>query len=108
MLGNILFYLPLRLGGMKGLYGIEKRLLDPFLSEEAQELTPALVIVDPRHYWLEYGALLDLSRPQLDSPFIFTYDRGEELNRTVIDAFPKRTTLYYDPGQQYTFFLEAQ
>ena len=41
------FYLPIRLKGMYALYGIQRRMLDPFLTEEVQSLAPALIIVHP-------------------------------------------------------------
>ncbi|MCS6907532.1 MAG: hypothetical protein RML93_06580, partial [Anaerolineales bacterium] len=61
---NLLFYTPLRLRGMFGLYGVTASRLRPFLTEQAQALTPALVIVHPEH-WTEYGALLELNSPFL-------------------------------------------
>ena len=82
---NLLFYTPLRVGGMHGLYGISRLRLEPFLTAEAQELTPALVIVHPDH-WTEYGALLELQDPFLDTPFIFVYARG--LGRDMIPGRP--------------------
>jgi hypothetical protein len=106
--GNLLFYLPMRTESMRKLYGISARQLDPFKTQTALELTPALVIVDPLDYWLEYGVLLDLSSPLLDTPFIFTYDRGTERNRQVIEAFPDRTVIYYNPGDPYTLSVQKR
>ena len=102
---NLVFYLPQRLGGMKGLYGVSRQQLLPFMSSDARQFTPALVIVDPAEYWLEYGALLDLSSPLLDTPFIFTYNRGRELNAKVIRAYPERNLIYYYTDQPTTFYL---
>jgi hypothetical protein len=101
--GNLLFFLPQRLQLMRGLYGITASQLEPFKSKTALDMTPALVIVNPQDYWLEYGALLELSSPLLDSPFIFTYDRGPDLNQTVINAFPQRKVIYYNPADPYVF-----
>ncbi len=105
IIGNIGFYLPTRVGGLRGLYGINSAQLTPFYTSQAQELTPALVIVRVQKNWLEYGALLDLSNPTLDSPFIFTYDRGDEKNAAVIAAFPDRRVIRYFTGKPYEFLL---
>lgn len=106
ILGNVVFYLPMRVGGLHGLYGMQSSQLTPFMTKEAQALTPALVIVEPHDYWLEYGVLLELSSPLLDTPFIFSYDRGEALNQVVIDSYPDRNVIYYKPEQPYTFFVK--
>ena len=105
--GNLLFFLPLRIGGLKGLYGIRAEQMAPFESEDARRLAPALVFVQPERYWLEYGVLLDLSSPLLDTPFIFAYDRGPRYNQIVIDAYPERTVIYYHPQEPYTFYIPA-
>ncbi|MEM5774314.1 MAG: hypothetical protein AAGU05_04875, partial [Anaerolineaceae bacterium] len=57
-------------------------------------------------YWLQYGALLDLSSPLLDTPFIFTFDRGPESNRQVINAYPDRTVIYYNPASPFTLVVQ--
>ena len=101
---NLLFYTPLRLGGMHGLYGISRARLEPFLTAEAQELTPALVIVHPDH-WSEYGALLELQEPFLDTPFIFVYARGPGADRILADQFPERKIIHYYPDEPDQFYL---
>jgi len=94
--GNLYFYLPQRVGNMMhDLYGIGYDRMVPLLSQQVKDLEPALVIVTPQNNWLEYGGLLDLSSPYLDSPLIFTYSRGDELDQQVIDAFPDRNLIYY-------------
>ncbi len=108
MAGNLIYYLPQRTASMRGLYGIEGSQLLPFRSATAQSLTPALVIVHPEDYWLEYGALLDLSHPLLDTPFIFTFDRGPQQNRLVMDAYPDRTVIYYNPSSPYTLVVSKK
>ncbi len=101
---NLLFYTPLRLGGMHGLYGITASRLRPFLTEQAQALTPALVIVYPDH-WTEYGALLELSSPFLDSPFIVVRSIGPNTDQALADAFPQRNILHYHPKDPYRLIL---
>jgi hypothetical protein len=56
-----------------------------------------LVIVDAEEDWIEYGRLLDLSSPLLDSQFIFTITISPEADQKVIDAFPERLVWHYDP-----------
>jgi 4-amino-4-deoxy-L-arabinose transferase-like glycosyltransferase len=98
--GNLYFYIPQRVGNMMhNLYGIGYYRITPFLSQEVKDLEPALVIVQPQHNWLEYGGLLDLSSPYLDTPLVFTYYKDEGLNQQVIDAFPDRNLIYYYPAQ---------
>ncbi|PWH14454.1 MAG: hypothetical protein DDG59_12720 [Anaerolineae bacterium] len=101
---NMLFYTPLRLGGMFGLYGVTASRLRPFLSEQAQALTPALVIVHPEH-WTEYGALLELSSPFLDSPFIIVRSIGPNTDRALAEAFKDRNILHYYPNDPYRLIL---
>jgi hypothetical protein len=108
VIGNLLYYLPIRLSGMNGLYGMNAGQMTPFQTSDAKELTPALVIVHPQHYWLEYGVLLELSDPQLDTPFIFIYERGPEFEQLVIDAFPDRTVIDYYPKEPFVFYIREQ
>ena len=102
--GDLVFYLPQRLSNLYGLYGISSARLAPFLAEDTQELTPAIIIVHPQHNWLEYGGLLDLSNPFLDTPFIFTHNRSTEKNQEVADAFPERKVWHYYPDEPTTFY----
>jgi 4-amino-4-deoxy-L-arabinose transferase-like glycosyltransferase len=92
---NLIFFLPSRLSVMHGLYGVRRELLAPFLSTQAQELTPALVIVHPRHAWREYGAFTELEDPWLTTPFIFAYSRGEKIDAALADDFPNRRVIHY-------------
>jgi len=100
---NLLFYTPLRLEGMKGLYGVSRARLQPFLSPSAQAVTPALVIVHPDH-WTEYGSLLELQDPFLDTPFIFTISRGARPDNALQEHFPERLILHYYPDEPYIFY----
>ena len=73
MLGNIVFYLPGRVGGMRGLYNISG---DPIALIEQQELGETLVIVHSEH-WMEYANLLLLAPPFSDSDLLISWSRGE-------------------------------
>jgi hypothetical protein len=109
--GNLVFYTPQRIGNMKGLYHAEAKYQQPFLTKEAQALAPALIIVHPHEDWMNYGTLLDLSSPYHDTPFVFIYDRGEEMNQPVLDYFPERSVFHYYtslPGKFYTAPLNTR
>lgn len=94
-----LFYLPPRLAMMRGLYGVERAHMEPFLTPQAQELAPALVIVHPEKEWIEYGTLLELQNPFFDTPFVFVISRGPEQDARVAARFPDRTVYHYYPGE---------
>jgi 4-amino-4-deoxy-L-arabinose transferase-like glycosyltransferase len=101
---NLVFYLPNRLEKMHGLYGVQRAALEPFLTQEAQNLTPALIIVHPQKEWIEYGRLLELESPFLDSPFIFIYSRGSVQDQAQAAQFPERKVYHYyadEPGRFY-------
>ena len=104
---NLIFYTPLRVGGMYGLYGVSRARLAPFLTPEAQELTPALVVVHPDH-WAEYGALLELQTPFLDTPWLFVYRRGPGADAALAPDFPERTLLHYYPNEPYKFYMNPR
>jgi hypothetical protein len=96
---SILFYDPARIGGLKGLYGVSRSAIDTFLVKNITAVTPVLVIVHRQSSWIDYGNLLELETPYLDSPFIFILDHGASVNQEAIDAYPERTVIDYYPGQ---------
>jgi hypothetical protein len=91
---NGLYYLPLRLEMMRGLYQVSRSYLQPFEAAQAQ-LTPALIIVHPQEDWIEYGRLLELSSPFHNTPYVFILSRGDELNQLAIDYLPGRKVWHY-------------
>jgi len=102
---NLTLYVPNRLGGMFGLYNIEKADQAPFLTPAAQTLIPALVIVHtPR--WMEYGALLDLENPELTTPFIFAWSTGPFTDAVLGIDFPDRNVYHYYPEQPFQLYKE--
>ena len=100
---NLLFYTPARIRGMFGLHGMERADLEPFLSEQAQGLTPALVIVYPE-IWMDYAVLLELSSPFLDTPFIFVHHRGLDADAALGEAFPERKIFHYYPDEPFKLY----
>jgi len=101
---NLLVYTPLRVGGMYGLYGVKRANLEPFLSEAAQQYAPALVIVHPQKSWIEYGTLIELENPFLDSPFIFIMSRGPGIDTEVAAHFPERGVYHYYQDEPYKLY----
>jgi hypothetical protein len=100
---NLTFFLPGRLWEMQDLYTISRADLEPFLTQEAQALTPALIIVHSER-WMSYGSLLELEDPRLTSPFIFAWSRGPQADQTLADDFPERNLFHYyveEPGRFY-------
>ena len=104
---NLLFYTPARIRGMFGLHGMERADLEPFLSEQAQGLTPALVIVYPE-IWMDYAVLLELSDPFLDTPFIFVHHRGLDADAALGEAFPERKIFHYYPDEPFKLYTGAK
>ena len=88
---------------LHGRFGVQRAALEPFLSAEAQALTPALVIVHPDD-WREYAELLDLSNPFLDTPLIFIWSSGPASDDRVSQAFPERRVVHYYPQLPGQFF----
>jgi hypothetical protein len=95
----------MRIGNMTGLYDVNYSRIQPFLTAQAQKLTPALVVIIIDQNWIEYGNLLDVASPFMDSPFIFIYNRGRLYNEWAISSLPGRKVWYYymdTPGVFYT------
>lgn len=101
---SVIYYTPLRLGEMRGLYHASRSRLLPFESAAALENAPALVIVHCQEDWREYGTLLELSSPYFDTPFVFSYNRGDELNQLVIDFLPERSVFHYYSDEPYKLY----
>ena len=104
---NLLFYTPARIRGMFGLHGMERADLEPFLSEQAQGLTPALVIVYPE-IWMDYAVLLELSDPFLDTPIIFVHHRGLDADAALGEEFPERKIFHYYPDEPFKLYTGAK
>jgi hypothetical protein len=102
---NLIFYTPRRLGMLEGLYGVQASHLKPFQIPSAQALAPALIIVHTSNGWIEYGTLLELETPFLDTPFIFAYSRGPDVDGDLAGYFPDRKVYQYFPAQDpYVFY----
>lgn len=100
IISNILYYLPLRLNGMVGLYGVSRACYAPFESARAQAAIPALVFVRVEGKWIDYGCMIDMSSPFYDSDFVLVISRNDVINAQIAAEHPGRTVLYYDPVTQ--------
>lgn len=100
LVSNLFFYIPARMAGMKGLYNVSRACYQPFETAEARAKTPALVIVHVQEDWIEYGCMVDMSSPFMDSDFVVTISRGEQLDNAVAKALPNRRVLHYYPDIQ--------
>jgi hypothetical protein len=106
---NLFFYTPLRLDGLRGLYGVSRAAIEPFLSPEWQKLTPALIFVDTEGApWIGYGNFVDLSSPFMDSPFLFAWSGTQQENYALKMEFFNRTTYYYYPNTPRRLFDEPR
>lgn len=101
---NLTVYLPKRLNGMVGLYGINRTMLQPFETPTAQALTPALVVVHFQNEWTEYGGLLALQNADLTSPFIFALSRSAQADAALPGDYPDRRIIYYYPSEPNVFY----
>jgi hypothetical protein len=105
---NLIFYTPMRVGGMYGLYGVKRANLEPFLSEDAQKLAPAVIVVHPGSTWIGYGRLLDLQNAFLDTPFLFVIARGRRADAALQTYFPERNVYHYYPDEPYVFYTSPR
>ncbi|OGO14683.1 MAG: hypothetical protein A2Y93_03335 [Chloroflexi bacterium RBG_13_68_17] len=90
--GNALFYLPIRLGGLHGLYGISGARLQAF-----EQIAPrrGLVIVHTSRVWAEYGTLLMLTPPFADGDLLLAYARDAQSNARLERLFPGLPLYHY-------------
>jgi len=103
---NLAVYLPYRLEKMYNLYGMSHSDLEPFLTTDAEEMTPALIIVHSQR-WMSYGVLLDLEDPALTSPFIFAWSRGTRADKALASDYPDRNIYHYYPNEEPDTFYTS-
>jgi hypothetical protein len=91
---NLGLYLPARLGGLRGLFGITRSALQAF-----DEVNPgaAVVIVHRNPAWHGYGNLLTLTAPFRESELRLIYQRGPEIDAQVAALFPDLPVYHYYP-----------
>jgi hypothetical protein len=101
---NCLFYLPVRLGGMHGLYGISGAYSRPL---QAVNLEGALVFVHADS-WHRYGNLLILAPPFTTSDLLVAWDVKPAQDEAVIQEFPDRRVYHYYPDEPYRLYKEKR
>ena len=101
---NLCAYLPGRLWEMHGMYNINRSMLEPFYTVEAQAIQPVLIIVHTQVEWTEYGGLLELQNAQLDTPFIFALNRRDAVISDYYEVFPGRKIYHYYPDEPFKFY----
>lgn len=95
MLVDLTMYLPARLDGMKGLYGISA---GPVRSLRASDLGRALIFVRSDR-WMGYANLLLLAPPFSHDDFRVAWSVGLDRDQQVADQYPGYTVYYYDPSE---------
>lgn len=98
---NLGFYVPRRVGGLRGLYGMSRERMIPL---ERAGLGRALVIVHPAQIWTEYGSLLTLTPPFAEGDLLLAYTRGPEVDRDLASYFPDHRVLHYYPDDPAHFY----
>jgi hypothetical protein len=89
---NVVLYLPRRVGGMQGLYGIDRQSASPFkVSDPDRSL---IIIKAPR--WFQYARYLYQVEPFSDSQLLIAWSRGDEIDSRLMRSYPHRTPYYYD------------
>jgi hypothetical protein len=105
---SLLFYMPIRLASFYGLYGVARQHVLPFLRPEFQAQTPALIIVHKQISWYEYGTLIDLETPYLNTPYVFIYDPSLEEEASIVAQFPGRKVFHYYHDDPYHLYLSRK
>jgi 4-amino-4-deoxy-L-arabinose transferase-like glycosyltransferase len=92
---NIFFYLPIRVGGMHGLFGIKRESMQTL---QESDLGNALVIVHAKR-WMQYGALLPLTSPFVESDLLLAWTNiPERIDELLID-YADRPIYHYYPDE---------
>jgi 4-amino-4-deoxy-L-arabinose transferase-like glycosyltransferase len=95
---NGLYYLPVRLASLQGLYGISKDRWEVFAAGAPPN---AFVLIHPAERWTDYGTLLTLEPPFCDCDLILAYSRGTQVDRRAAAVYPDRDVYHYyseEPG----------
>ena len=105
LLMNVRFYIPLRVGGLRGLNGFTREAMRPL---QDADLGRALVIVHPERTWTEYGTLLPLTPPFAEGDLLLAYTRGKATDRELADLLPDHRLIHYYPDEPGRFYDEPR
>lgn len=92
---NIFFYLPIRVGGMHGLFGIKRESMRALQENEPGN---ALVIVHAKR-WMQYGALLPLTSPFTGSDLLLAWTNIPERIEELSADYGDRPIYHYYPDE---------
>ncbi len=102
---NAAFYLPLRVGGLHGLYGMSRA---PQQHLAALSIEPALIVVHVENHWSEYGTLLPLAQPFSENDVLMVYSRGERADSRLAAIYADRPVLHYYPEEPSVIYWEPR
>jgi len=88
-------YTPQRLSTFIGMNEATQERMRPFQAAIQQGLAPAIVIVNWPNYWTEWGGLVDLNNPFLDTPLVVISHRGDAEMDALIKQFPEYRIFNY-------------
>lgn len=92
LLVNAIFYLPLRVGGMKGLYQIDRESSACFVVDDPARTL--IIVKAPR--WFQYARYLYQVEPFTDSPLLIAWSQGSVADRALMSSYGDRAIYYYD------------
>jgi 4-amino-4-deoxy-L-arabinose transferase-like glycosyltransferase len=101
---NVLYYLPARVGGMRGLYGISKA---PIVALQDQDFEGALILVHVDR-WHRYATLRLLSPPFSSEDILVAWSFNPVRDAMVQEAYAGRTIYHYYPSAPESLFREAR
>lgn len=92
MLTNVIFYIPRRVGGMKGLYQIERQSSARFIVEKPDQ---TLIIIESLR-WFLYARHLYQVEPFAESALLIAWSRGVDEDENLMRFYPLRDVYRYD------------
>lgn len=101
---NLFFYVPIRVGGMHGLYGISRERMRTLLEADLQN---ALVFVHADH-WTQYGTLLTLSPPFAERDLLLVWTNNPRKIETLSGVFSGRAFYHYYPDEPGKIYQELR
>lgn len=101
---SLVGYSPTRLGGMKGLFGIERAALNPLRSADLEHV---LIIVRADH-WSDYANLLPLAPPFTDQDVRVAWSRGPRADAELAEIYSGYEVFWHDPERPAVLLVPRQ
>ena len=92
---NVVYYLPMRLAGMRGLNGASRSAQQGLLSAEG--LPGTLVLVNPTRSWVDAAVLMLLTPPFDERGFLVAWDRDAEAETRLRHAYTESPIVHFYP-----------